>query len=153
MKCCFGVSHSHSDSCCLDTIPAVPISPACGSFTEPQRTFQPFTSPGDSLSSQSLPLTLSLVLCFFLSVPPSFRAGQPTFQQQTSVEVRTADQSTLTRNKLWGEQTADIQTMKTWCTKTLTLMLFYEMDSVFWYGVKTKVFQVKLPSSHWFDNS
>lgn len=78
MKCCFGVSHSHCDPCCLNTIPPEPPSPIWSSFTEPRRTFQPFTSPGDSLFPQSLPLALShsfsfLSFCVSPALFPSCR--------------------------------------------------------------------------------
>lgn len=78
MKCCFGVSRSHCDPRCLRTIPAAlhlshpaTLGPACGSFSEPHRAFQPFTSHGDPLLLLLLLLCLSPRRLFSASFTPS----------------------------------------------------------------------------------
>lgn len=123
MKCCFGVSHSHCDPCCLNTKPPVPPSPACSSFTEPQRAFQPFTSPGDSLFP-CLPLTPSFALCVFLllcfHLMDWFSKEQHTTQQQRSVPASTDRISTLNRTMTDEERKHKTHTVKLWYGKTLS---------------------------------
>lgn len=135
MKCCFGVSHSHCDPCCLNTIPPVAPSPVCNSFTEPQRAFQPFTSPGDphrpptplptplrlSSPSPTHPVTRSLFLsCLASSVSISLNDSEWSSTQLGSEDqASTVEQSSLNRTVKERKELKDCEENKH-MTQTMT---------------------------------
>ena len=134
-----------------------PPSPVCSSFTEPQRTFQPFTSPGDSLfpclslSPRHL-LSLSLSLPFFpflwlrVSPPllPSHRMIQNRAAHNSAAKISGSQysrakhfnykQGRMEESRPWGEQRHRDRAWNS-CSVTLSPFIFLCLAEMLIYKI------------------